>query len=106
MELRPTLSFFAQILQTDKELLDFTLIKRKDNGERRPAITVEGLRYVFDINDCRFVKIGKEVNVLRTTIVKNDNCIIFLDPNGCRMEYTQDDFLKVYSKRVVNDSLY
>ena len=105
-QMRPTLSFFAQILQTDKDFLEFILIKRKDNGEKRPAITVKGIRkYVFDINFGQFVEAEKYV-MIRTNIVKYDQDIVFIDSKGVCLKYTQDDFLKVYSKRVVNDSLY
>ena len=111
-----SLSFFAELLGTEKEKLDHTIIRRKSNGAvvRHPGLTVSGSdKYAFDLIEGRFVKIGVFRNATialekRVVIVKNEETgsWTFWDRDGHRIEYTPENVRRVYTFRFVNPALY
>lgn len=115
MDINLSLSFFADLLRTDEKNLNYTIIRRKNNGivKRHPGLTVEGIdKYAFDLYEGRFVKLGNFGNgsvslEKRTDIVKKDDGgLIFWDKFGHMIDYTVADFRKVYVFRFVNPALY
>ena len=103
-QMKPTLSFFARLLWTEKENLRFVIIRRKVGNKviRHAGLTVKGIKeYAFDINIGKFVKTGL-FNKMKTMIdivdiVLKDDAIVFCDKMGYRVEYKHDDFIKKYS---------
>lgn len=116
MDINLSLSFFAELLGTEKENLNYTIIKRKNNGMvvRHPALTVSGIdKYAFDLVEGRFVKLGafRSGTITlekRVVIVKNEETgsWTFWDRDGHRIEYTPEDVRRVYTYRFINPALY
>ena len=113
---KPNLPFFADLIRTETQNLDYAIIRRKSNGltVRHPGLTVMFLtKYAFDLLEGRFVQLGSFPNKMTVAVDKkvaivqnNDGSIVFWDRYGHRVDYSLDDFRNVYWFRFINPMLY
>lgn len=119
-ELKFGLPFFAAIMLADLEKLNYVIISRKYNDGfilRRPGIAVSDINeYAFDIAEGQFVKIGQREDSIITIeyagVLNENKKYFFLGKDNLSnffgkdsLFYPEEDFIKTYSVRVVNDTL-
>lgn len=108
------LQFFAKLLQTTQNKLEFVIVKRKYHDESFglfPCIKVKDIdNYVFDLNSGTFVRLGNRydstVTLLKTFVVKTDQGILMRTKRGHSVTFTENEFKQIYGFRVVNPLLY
>lgn len=119
-ELKFGLPFFAAIMLADLEKISYVIITRKYNDGfilRRPGIAVSDINeYAFDIAEGQFVKIGQREDSIITIeyagVLNENKKYFFLGKDNLSnffgkdsLFYPEEDFIKTYSVRVVNDTL-
>lgn len=114
MEMELSLSFFAQLIKTEPENLDYAIVTRKYNDGHttmHPCLTVLRVNnYVFDIMEGQFVSLGKRADSVikkeKAFIVKDEKGLLFRTTRGHSIPYTEREFKKLYCFRIVNPVLF